>query len=308
MQKVWTAGLLASLAVAGLACDRSKAEAVELSNEGDTSKKGGNLEGAIAKWEEGAQLDPDNHRILYRLVQAYRKKEDWEKVASSAVKAQRADEKLNGKKMFASYYFEQGVALSRIAASGKGKWADARQPLETAIQLDPNMAQAYFELAEVLLRVDDEKGAIDNYNKAIEKNPESTDFYGPLAGLYVNLNFVAQAEQVLKEGLSFAKENDKRIFNLRAQLGQTLELKGDLSSAIREYEAAKKSCGVCDDHKEAHFLLGAAYYAANPPRKNEASSELQKFYKTACKGASAVRFRAECDQTMEFSRKLGTNL
>ncbi len=315
MHKVWQAGLLAGLVVAGFSplvgCDRAKAEAVDLSNEGDMTKKGGNIEGAIAKWEEAAALDPDNHRIQWRLMQAYRKKEDWDKALASAVKAQRADEKLNGKKTFAPYWFEQGYALSQIAATGKGKWADAKQPLDTAIQIDPNFAAAYYELAQILLRMDDEKGAIENYNKAIERNPKDTDFYGPLAELYINLNFIPQAEQILKEGLPFAKEGTegaKRAYDLRARLGQVLELKGDLSSAIREYEAAKKTCGACDDHKDVHFLLGAAYFAANPRRTNEASSELQRFYKGACKGASAARYRAECDQALEFSRKLGTNL
>ncbi len=318
MHKVWQAGLLAGLVASGFSsltlltgCDRAKAEAVELSNEGDMTKKGGNIEGAIAKWKEAAQLDPDNHRVQWRLVQAYRKKEDWDNAISAAVKAQHADEKFNSKKTFAPYWFEQGYALSKLAATGKGKWADAKQPLETAVQIDPNFAAAYFELAQVLLRMDEEgaeKGAIENYNKAIEKNPKDTDFYGPLAELYFNLNFIPQAEQVLKEGLPFAKEGDKRAYDLRARLGQVLELKGDLSGAIREYEAAKKACGACDDHKDVHFLLGAAYFAANPPRKNEASSELQRFHKGACKGASAVRYRSECDQALEFSRKLGTNL
>ena len=64
--------------------------------------------------------------------------------------------------------------MARQAVKGPTSWADAKPPLEEAIKLDPNVGDgdhygaAHFELAEVLLHLDDEKGALDEYTKAIQ--------------------------------------------------------------------------------------------------------------------------------------------
>ena len=55
----------AALAIA--ACSRNNIEAVNLANEGDQEKKANNLDGAISKYEQAANLDPTNHRILGKL-------------------------------------------------------------------------------------------------------------------------------------------------------------------------------------------------------------------------------------------------
>ncbi len=41
-----------------------------------------------------------------------------------------------------------------------------------------------------------------------------------------------QAEQVLREGLSFAKEDDKHLFNMHSLLGDVYETKGDYGRAV----------------------------------------------------------------------------
>ena len=81
--------------------------------------------------------------------------------------------------------------------------------------------------------------------------------------------FFDQAEQVLREGLSFAKEDDKHLFNLHALLGDIYENKGDFTRAVAEYEAAKKACdsNKCNDHKEAYFNLGDGLLRADAPAR-----------------------------------------
>ncbi len=296
---------LASLTSAG--CSRSAIEAVNLANEGDKARDV-NIDDAIQKYDQASKLDPDNHRILWKLARAYKKKEAWDKVAATCAKAELAEEKVNKKKTFAEYYFLHGYALEQQALKGGVTWAEAKGPLQTAFQIDPNIAQAYFELAEVLLHSDDEQGALGMYSKAIEVKPDELQFYAPLADLYMRLNFNKEAESVLREGLTFAKEGDKHLFGVHALLGNVLEMKNDMPGAINEYEAAKKACGQCDDHKEAYFLLGTAYAAASPPRKNEAVQELQRFWKVTCKGALAQRYEAQCSQAREISTRLGTPL
>ena len=86
------------------------------------------------------------------------------------------------------------------------------QQLQEAIQKDPNIADAYFDLAEVLLHLDDEQEALRNYTKAIDTKPDEVAFYGPLAELYMNLGYNDEAEKVVREGLNFSPgETDKTI-------------------------------------------------------------------------------------------------
>jgi tetratricopeptide (TPR) repeat protein len=292
------------------ACSRNNIEAVNMAIEGDKAKEGGNLDEAISKYEQATRLDPDNARIWWKLALALEKKEDWQKMASACISAEEAAERTEKRKSHADYYFRQGYALEQLADKGAGSWADAKAPLQMAIQLDPNFGQAYGELAWVLLHLDDEAGAIQNWTKALETKPDETQYYVSLADEYSRLMFYDQAEQVLRQGLSFAKEDDKHLFNLHALLGYVYETKGDIGRAVTEYEAAKKSCdsNKCNDHKEAYFNLGSAYAELNPPKKNEAIQQLQSFWKITCKGALAVKFGDQCAQSQEIVRRMGGSL
>jgi tetratricopeptide (TPR) repeat protein len=301
--------VVAAAALAAAGCSRNNIEAVNLANEGDQAK-GSNIDEAISKYEQATKLDPDNARIWWKLALAYEKKEDWQKMASSCTKAEEAAEKSDKKKTHADYYFRHGWALEQLAEKGDGPWADAKTPLQTAAQLDPNMGQAYGELGWVQIHTDDEAGAIQSWSKAIETQPDLTMYYVQLADEYNRLMFYDQAQQVLKEGLSFAKEDDKHLFNMHALLGSIYETKGDYAQAVSEYEAAKKACdsNKCNDHKEAYFNLGTAYAELNPPRKNEAIQQLQSFWKITCKGALAAKYGDQCAQSQEIVRRMGGSL
>jgi tetratricopeptide (TPR) repeat protein len=297
---------LAATVFSTAACSRNNIEAVNLAIEGDKAKDA-NIEEAVSKYDQATKLDPDNTRIWWKLALAYKKKEDWQKEASALVKTQESAERAEKKKAHADYYFEQGWALEQLAEKGGGSWADAKAPFQTAIQLDPHYGQAYGELGTVLLHADDESGALQNWTKAIETSPDKTMYYEQLADLYRRLMLYDQEEQVLKEGLSFAKEDDKHLFNLHLLLGDAYETKSDLPRAVVEYEAAKKTCesNKCNDHKEAYFYLGAAYAALNPPKKSEAIQQFQSFWKITCKGAQAAKFADQCAQSTEIVRRIG---
>ena len=299
--------LAASLAISALsitACSRNNIEAVNLANEGDQDRKSNNVDGAISKYEQAANLDPTNHKILGKLANAYQKKEAWDKVASTDARAEKIAPK------YATYYAQHGHALIKQAEKGPTGWGDAKQPLEEAIKLDPNLPDAHFDLGEVLFHLDDEAGALQSYTKAIMVKPDELSFYGYLADLYKNLNYIDLAESVLTQGLGFAKEGDKALFNIHSLLGDIYDRKRDLNKALTEYEAAKKACGQCNEAGQqiAFFNLGAAYASVNPPRKSEAISNLQNFQKTICKGAASARYADQCTQAQQLAQKLGGTL
>lgn len=302
-------GMSAAVMLGAGGCSRNNIEAVNLANEGDKAKPT-DIDSAISKYEQATNLDPTNHRILWKLGLAYTKKEDWSKVATTMAKA----EKLQPKN--ALYFFQHGLAMARQAVKGPTSWADAKAPLEEAIKLDPNVGDgdhygaAHFELAEVLLHMDDEKGALDEYTKAIMSRPDTLSFYGPLAELYLRLNLVTEAEQVLTTGLSFAKEGEKALFAVHSLLGDIYDRKNDTGKAVSEYELAKKACGPCNEAGQqiAFFNLGAAYASIKPPRKGEAMAQLQSFQKMICKGAAAARYSDQCTQAQQLASKLGGTL
>jgi tetratricopeptide (TPR) repeat protein len=284
-------------------CNRNNIEAVNLANEGD-GVKSTNVEEAISKYEQATTLDPTNHRILWKLALAYHKKEDWQKDALACSKAEKIAP------TFANYFFEHGYALEQQAVKGPTTWAEAKDPLQQAIAKDPNLAQAYEEMAEVLLHLDDEQGALQNYTKAIETKPDELQYYPPVADLYLRLGYQEQAEQILRESLSYAKEGDKHLFAIHSLLGSIYETKGNVAGAITEYESAKKACGQCSEPGQqiAYFNLGAAYAQANPPRKNESIQQLQSFSKIVCRGAAAQRYADQCSQAQEIAKRMGGTL
>jgi tetratricopeptide (TPR) repeat protein len=296
------AAMVSSVSLMG--CSRNNIEAVNLANEGDQDKKANNIDGAISKYEQAANLDPTNHKILGKLANAYQKKEQWDKVASTDARAEKIAPK------YATYYAQHGHALVKQAEKGPTGWADAKQPLEEAIKLDNNLADAHFDLGEVKFHLDDEAGAIESYSKAIMVKPDELAFYGYLAELYKNLNYIDLSETVLTQGLSFAKEGDKALFNMHSLLGDIYDRKHDLNKALTEYEAAKKACGPCNEAGQqiAFFNLGAAYASVNPPRKSEAISNLQNFQKMICKGAASARYADQCTQAQQLATKLGGTL
>lgn len=289
-----------AVAVSATSCSRNAIEAVNLSNEGDKARAT-NVDDAISKYEQATQMDASNHRILWKLATAYQKKEDWPKVEQTMAKAVR----LKDAEKFANYHWLRGYALKRMALKGPTSWTEAKEPLERAASLDPNFADPHFDLGEVLHHLDDEKGALEQYTKAIELNPEELNYYGLLADLYIRLGFLTEAETVVKEGALREKAGDKSAFNIHSLYGEIYSLRGDNSGAIKEFEAAKKSCGACNEKGQqiAFFNLGAAY--AKAKEKSKATTNLAAFQKTVCRGGAAKRYADECLQAQEMVKDVG---
>ncbi len=308
-------GVLAvTSALSGTGCSRNNIEAVNLANEGDKARSA-NPDEAISKYEQATQLDPSNHRILWKLAMAYHKKEAWSDDALTCAKAQKIAP------TFANYFFEQGYALKQQAVKGPTSWTEAKSPLEQAIKLDPGLSDSYEDLGDVLYHLDDEQAALQNYTKAIEVRPDQLGYYVALAQLYFDLGRTDQAEQVAREGVNFQNEGmnattegqikaKNQLFNLHTLLGGVYEGRGNVPAEITEYEAAKKSCGNCTEPgQQIAFLdLGAAYSHATPPRKNEGIQQLQNFSKIVCRGAAAARYADQCQYAQDVAKKLGGTL
>jgi len=156
--------LASSIAVASVGCRRNAIEAINLANDAD-KQKDVDVDGAISKYEQAAQLDPTNHRILFKLGMAYKKKEAWDKLSSTMARATTIAPK------FANYWYWRGAALEMLAEKKSGSWEEAKEPLKKCIEADANYADCYHDLGRAYLWTDNEQDALVNYTKAIEHKP-----------------------------------------------------------------------------------------------------------------------------------------
>jgi tetratricopeptide (TPR) repeat protein len=155
------------------------------------------------------------------------------------------------------------------------------------------------------LHLQNEKGALLHYTKAIQLRPTEWSAWAALGDLYLRLGLLDHAEKTLREGLSFI-EGSKR-FGLASLYGAVLEERHDLRGAVASYEDAKKACGTCTEPGQqiAFFQLGMAYASLSPPRKSEAMAQLLSFQKMICKGAAASRYADQCTQVQIVAARIG---
>jgi tetratricopeptide (TPR) repeat protein len=289
------AATLATTLVVTAGCSRHRQEAVILANQGDQVV---DLDpnGAIQSYEQATKLDPSNHHIFYKLAKAYKKKEEWDKVASTLARA--TDLAPN----FGNYWFERGYALYQQAKKKTISYNDCKDPLNKCIETDANKDECYFYLAQAMLWSDDEQKALANYTKAIEHRPDNIDYYAQLADLYVRLLFMKEAEAVLKAAKSMAKPGDKRLFGVHVLLSQVHQDRGNLQEMVAELEAAKAVGG--NEHPEILFNLGSTYAKLDPPRKAEALQMLKGFSARACRSKKKSLYKDQCEQATSLTQKL----
>jgi tetratricopeptide (TPR) repeat protein len=291
-----------SSVLGSVGCSRDHIEAINIANEGDKSLKV-NVEGAIEKYEAATRLDPTNHLIFGKLANAYQKKEDWDKMASTLAHAvQIAPE-------FANYSYRRGFALMQKAAQGNpDAYEEAKQPLQKCIEADPNYAECYHELGTANLWTDNEQAALENWTKAIEHDPTVPYFYPPLAETLVSFKMYDQAEAVLKEGTRIVQPTDEHaknnLYGMYVLLSMVNQARGDKAGMVAALEKANDVAG--DQNPEIGFNLGSTYAVMNPPQKEKAVRLLNSFSKRVCKGAQAAeKFKDQCATASDLIQKLG---
>lgn len=279
-------------------CSRHRQEAVILANQGDAIVEL-DPNGAIAKYEQAVKLDPSNHLVMYKLSKAYKKKEEWDKVASTLARAT----ELESGKTHATYFFERGYALEQQAEKKTISYKECIEPFTKCIEVDPNKDECYSHLGTAYLWTDDEQKALLNYDKAVQFRPDNLFYYAQLADLYIRLDLIAEAEQVLKEAKGFTDPNDKELFGIHVLLSEILQERNDLKGMVTELEAAKRIGGK--DHPEILFNLGSTYAKIKPPRKAEALQMLKGFTARGCKSKKAeALYKNQCVQAAALIQKL----
>ncbi len=301
---VGSLALYGVMALGTLNCSHAEVEAVNKAAEADKVAKSNPGE-AASLYEQATKMDPNNHVIFYKLGRTYERTEAWDKMAAAMGRAATLQPK------FANYWYYRGFALKRQAETSKGdaSWDAAKEPLEKCIAADPNYDDCYFDLGDVLLQLDDEQGALENYTKAIQHNPPQLIYYPSLATLYLNLSAVNPpladlADQVLKAGIGFEKPDVPGAAMLHVVMAGVDQFKGDNNGMISELEKAQ-TLDKEGAHPEIYFNLGSTYAVMDESKKQKALSLLKAFFKVACKGSREVTYHAQCKQSVVLIQKLG---
>jgi tetratricopeptide (TPR) repeat protein len=121
-----------------------------------------------------------------------------------------------------------------LALDLEERFAEERQALETAVKLDPTLAQARSKLGLLDMSQGHPADAIQNFKKAIEIDPQLTEAQVNLATIYDGKGEVKEAEALLRRAI----ENDPKYAQAHFNLGLVLAQQQRFPEADSELETA----------------------------------------------------------------------
>ena len=170
-------------------------------------------EKAVAEFEEILKSDPNNAAACRGMGYAYLEKRDFEEAGEYFRRAAKLDSK------DARVHYYPGL-LSNMKGSqaSQSDLEFVTTELKTAIELDPNFADAHMQLAFAQARSGDIAGALVSARKAISLSPRNTGYYFNLADLYMQEHKTDHAMAIFR---ALAKSNDQMVaIRASAALGQ----------------------------------------------------------------------------------------
>src|SRR5213594_1624586 len=217
----------------------SNTEAYELYHKGKSlweKRSGDNIPKAIAYYEQAIARDP-NYALAYAgLAKAYillpfytgaDRLDAGSKAKDAALKALRLDPNLA----------EAHAALGKVLFFREIDLAGAMREYKRAIELNPNDATAHHWFGnDSLAALGRFEEAIAEGKRAIELDPLSTVINVDLGETFYYAHRYDEADRQMRKTL----EIDPTSFYAHYNLGIVLQLRGDLSAAIAEYEKAKQ--------------------------------------------------------------------
>jgi len=199
-------------------------------------RSGDNIPKAIAFYEQAIARDP-NYALAYAgLASAYiivpfyagaDRLDSYAKAKEAALKALRLDSNLA----------EAHVALGKVLFLSEIDLAGAMREYQRGIELKPNDATAHHWLGnDSLIALGRFEEAIAEGKRAVELDPLSIVINTDLGSTFFYAHRYDESVTQLRKTL----EIDPTSFYAHYNLGIVLQLKGDLSGAIAEYEKAKQ--------------------------------------------------------------------
>ncbi|NTV94213.1 MAG: tetratricopeptide repeat protein [Thiobacillus sp.] len=272
--------LLRTLVIAcamGLAACSSPAEkANKFYEKGMELMQKGELDKARIEFRNALQIKDDMTPAWMGLAQIAEKKGNWEDLYGLLNKVVDHDPK----------NLDAQLKLGRLLLAA-GQMDKAMAASEAALALDKNNASVLALHAAVLYKLDNKKGAVDEANAALAKDPNNIDALVVLATERLAAKDAGKAIEYLDLGL---KQNEK---NLALQLikVQALESMANLDSAEAIF---RKLISFYPDARPIRHILARFYLSHN--RKDAAEAEYR---------AIAAEHPADVDAKLDVVRFVG---
>lgn len=195
--------------------------------------------------QQASTLEPNAIDLNYHIAEAYR----FQLELDQAI--QIYNQILHTNPAFAPAYL--GSARARLAAT-PSRLEEAQSDLKKAIEIDPNLYEAYLELASLALDLNDAKLALEWLDIAARLTPDSTLLYYYYSQAFLMLD---QLEMALEDALH-ANELDITFLPGYRLVGQIFIAMEEPSNAV---EALQIYTDFIPDDAQALTWLGIAYYA-----------------------------------------------
>jgi len=217
----------------------------------------GNYDKAIEQCKLAIEQTPENPDAYYVLGQAYgskkmykEKNDAYNKSLELSNKYSAAIEKDKSKHWFT--IFQEGVNFIN-----QGNMEEAADKFKIAIELVPDMIDAYKNLAYTYTQMNDNSSAIETYIKAVKIDSTDLELQNFLGVLYYQNKDYNNAIKILKKILSKADPQTKIYQDALYNLAYSYDLNGEADKAIETYENALTSS---PNDKDLMFNMGRLYF------------------------------------------------
>ena len=181
---------------------------------------------ALAEFKEVLRTDPDNASALRGMGYAYLQQQDFEQAGEYFKRAAQHDTK------DPRVHYYNALLMSRSGGTfGAANSDTVKKELETAIALDPKLADAYSLLAHAQAASGDPEKGQQTMKKAVELSPRNETYKINLANIYLANAKVDEAIALL-QNLSTSLNPDVASF-ARNSLAQAEAVKEQMKSGAR---------------------------------------------------------------------------
>lgn len=204
----------------------------------------GQMEKAIAYFQKALAIKPNIAAVHWNLGNALYKV----KRVEEAIACWRKAAEYNPQQFSAEAINDRGTMCAQA-----GKFAEAMDNYQRAIQIKPDFALAYVNLGTVVQKQGKVDDAIAHFNKALELKPDCIEAYGKLGNLLIQREKFDDAIAQYQKVIQMQPDAVEAHFNFGAAL---LE-QGKIYQAIAAFQ---KVLELQPNNAEAYTNLGVALY------------------------------------------------
>jgi tetratricopeptide (TPR) repeat protein len=197
----------------------------------------------LSYMQQVSTLEPNAPDIYYYIGEAHRFQQRY----TEAIVAY--NQAIEISPIFAPAYLGRARAALSIST---GRWAAATQDLETALSYDPNLGDAYLELAQIDLDHRSHQDVLDRLEPAARLLPDSPLLYYYRAQAYLRIE---EPELALADALR-VQQLDKTFLPGYRLIGEVYQQVGDSTKAL---DALQTYTRYEEQDAEAYYWLGLAY-------------------------------------------------